>query len=79
MCYQIAKEIGACAAVLKGKIDGIILTGGMSFSPRLTGAISEYVAFLAPVKLVPGEHEMKALAEGAVRALRGEETAKVNA
>ena len=79
MCYQIAKEIGACAAVLKGKIDGIILTGGMSFSTRLTGAISECVAFLAPVKLVPGEHEMKALAEGAVRALRGEETVKIYA
>ncbi len=77
MCYQIAKEIGAVSAVLKGKIDGIILTGGMAYSQRLTDTISSYVEFIAPIKLVPGEHEMKALAEGAIRALTGEEKVKI--
>jgi butyrate kinase len=77
MCYQIAKEIGAAAAALKGRIDGIILTGGMAFSQRLTSTISEYVSFLAPVRLVPGEHEMSALAEGAIRALSGAEPIRI--
>jgi len=76
MCYQISKEIGACAAVLKGKIDAVILTGGMANSKRLTGYISDHVGFIAPVKVVPGEHEMKALAEGALRALTGQEDVK---
>jgi butyrate kinase len=76
MCYQIAKEIGAVAAVLKGKVDKIIMTGGMANSKRLTAIISEYVAFIAPISLIPGEHEMSALAEGAIRALAGEETIK---
>jgi butyrate kinase len=79
MCYQIAKEIGAAATALKGRIDGIILTGGMANSKRLTDTLTEYVRFIAPVALVPGEHEMKALAEGAIRALTGVETAKVYA
>lgn len=79
MCYQIAKEIGGAATALKGRIDGIILTGGMANSRRLTDMLTEYVRFLAPVTLVPGEHEMKALAEGAIRALTGVETAKVYA
>jgi butyrate kinase len=76
MCYQIAKEIGAVSAVLKGKIAGIILTGGMAHSKLLTQTISSYVEFIAPVRLVPGEHEMPALAEGAMRALAGEENIK---
>ena len=77
MCYQIAKEIGAVSAALKGNIDGIILTGGMARSIRLTEMITAYVKFIAPVKVVPGEHEMKALAEGAMRALKGLEQVKV--
>lgn len=79
MCYQIAKEIGAAATALKGRIEGIILTGGMANSKRLTDALTGYVRFLAPVALVPGEHEMKALAEGAIRVLTGVETVKVYA
>ncbi len=79
MCYQIAKEIGAMAAVLKGRVDGVILTGGMANSRRLTDAVTSYVSFIAPVKLVPGEHEMKALMQGAIRALTKMETAKVYA
>ncbi|MDD4050627.1 MAG: butyrate kinase [candidate division Zixibacteria bacterium] len=79
MCYQIAKEIGAAAAALKGRVDGIILTGGMANSKRLTDTVTEYVRFIAPVAVIPGEHEMKSLAEGAIRALTGVETAKVYA
>jgi butyrate kinase len=77
MCYQIAKEIGAAGAVLKGKIDAVILTGGMAHSKRLTSAIVDHVGFIAPVKIVAGEYEMEALAEGALRALTGEEEVKV--
>jgi butyrate kinase len=77
MCYQIAKEIGAASAALKGKVDAVILTGGMAHSMRLTSAIVEYVEFIAPVRIVAGEYEMEALAEGALRALNGEEEVKV--
>ena len=73
MAYQIAKEIGAMATVLNGRVDAIILTGGLAQSERLTGWIEERIKFLAPVKRVPGEFEMKALAQGALRVLQGEE------
>ena len=76
MAYQVAKEIGAAGAVLKGKIEAIILTGGMAHSRRLTDEISSYVAFIAPIVMAAGEHEMQALAEGATRALSGEEEVK---
>ena len=72
MCYQVAKEIGAMAAVLRGKMDGIVLTGGMANSQRLVQTIKNYVSFLAPIYVYPGENEMKALALGALRALHGE-------
>lgn len=76
MAYQVAKEIGSAATVLKGKVEAIILTGGMAYSERFTRLISERVSFIAPVKLYPGEDELSALAEGALRVLRGEEKAK---
>lgn len=76
MIYQIAKDIGAMAAVLKGKIDGIVLTGGLAQSEMVTSGIKEYVEFLAPVFIYPGEDEMRALEEGALRVLRGEEEIK---
>ncbi len=76
MCYQIAKEVGALGAVLKGHVESIILTGGMAHSKRLTENISEYVRFIAPIRIVPGECEMLALAEGALRVLTGDEQAK---
>jgi butyrate kinase len=77
MAYQIAKEIGAYATTLKGQVDAIVLTGGLANSERLTSAISQYVEFIAPVLVYPGEDEMLALAEGALRVLAGEEKAKV--
>jgi butyrate kinase len=77
MAYQIAKEIGAYAAVLSGKIDAIILTGGLAFSSRLTAWIKERVDFIAPVVLYPGEDEMTALVEGVLRVFDGTEEALV--
>ncbi len=76
MAYQIAKEIAANAAVLSGQVDAIVLTGGLAYDSLLVSLITERVNFIAAVKVVPGEHEMKALAEGALRVLRGEEPAK---
>jgi len=74
--YQIAKDIGAMSAVFCGKLDRIVLTGGMAYSERLVEAIRERVDFIAPLKIVPGEEEMKALALGTLRVLRGTEKAK---
>lgn len=76
MVYQVAKEIGAMAAVLKGKLDGIVITGGLIHSERLLNALTDYIDYLKPIYLHPGEEEMLALAEGALRVIRGEETAK---
>lgn len=76
MAYQIAKEIGAAAAVLEGKVDAILLTGGLAYDTLLTGWIQKRVEFIGQVKIYPGEEEMTALAEGGLRVLRGEEKAK---
>ena len=77
MAYQIAKCIGEMATVLMGKVDAIIVTGGMAHSKRLTAWIAERVGFIAPVAVMPGENEMQALAEGALRVLRGGEKARI--
>lgn len=76
MAYQIAKEIGAMATVLNGKVDAIVLTGGLAKSEMLTGWIVERVKFIAQVLIFPGDDEMKALAKGALRVLDGSEIAK---
>ncbi|MTI57701.1 butyrate kinase [Geosporobacter ferrireducens] len=77
MAYQVAKEIGSCAAVLKGKVDAVILTGGIAYDKKFVKWVSDRVAFIAQVIVYPGEDEMIALAEGGLRVLRGEETAKI--
>jgi butyrate kinase len=77
MTYQISKEIGAMATVLKGKVDAVILTGGIAYSNLLCEKIAKRVQFIAPVKVYPGEDEMLALAEGTQRVLDGEEQAKI--
>ncbi len=77
MGYQIAKEIGAMATVLKGKVDVIVLTGGVAYSQYLTDYIKERVSFIAPVDIKPGEDEMKALNDITLRALNGEEKIKI--
>jgi len=74
MAYQIAKDIGAMAAVLAGDVDGVVLTGGLAHSEMLTGWVRQRVKFIAPVFVFPGEDEMEAMASGALRILRGEET-----
>lgn len=75
MVHQIAKEIGAMAAVLDGEVDGIILTGGLARSGYIVEGVKKKVAFLGEVFVVPGEEEMEALAAGALRVLNGEEAA----
>jgi len=76
MAYQISKEIGAMATVLKGEVERILLTGGLAGSELLTGWIRRRVEFLAPVEVLPEVEEMKALALGALRVLDGEIEAK---
>ncbi len=72
MAYQVAKEIGAMATVLEGRVDAILLTGGLVRSNLLTRWISERVDFIAPVRVLPVQ-EMEALATRALAALRGDE------
>lgn len=77
LAYQIGKEIGSYAPVLCGKVDRIIITGGLAYSKSLMKKIIEMVSFIAPVEVVPGEDEMQALAEGAFRVLNNQEKAKI--
>ena len=72
MAYQVGKSIGACAAALKGEVDGIILTGGIAHNGDLVNYVKEMVSFIAPVVVYPGEDEMKALAMNGYMVLRGE-------
>lgn len=77
MAYQIAKEICAEATVLKGKVDEIIFTGGMSKSKRLIDLITERVHFISKIYIFPGEMEQEALCLGALNVLRNREEAKI--
>jgi butyrate kinase len=77
MAYQVAKEIGAMGVVLEGKIDAILLTGGLAYDQNFAGWIERRVRHLAPVRVYPGEEEMTALAGGALRVLRGEESPRI--
>jgi len=72
MAYQVAKEIGAMATVLAGRVDAIVLAGGLAGSALVVGWIKERVGWVAPVLVFPGEDEMRALAQGALRVIRGE-------
>ena len=81
MAYQIGKETGAMAAVLRGgvnggKVDAVLVTGGMAHSERLVERLRGFVEWIAPVAVYPGEDELRALAEGVFRVLDGEEEAK---
>jgi butyrate kinase len=76
LVYQIGKEAGAMAAVLKGKVDAVLLTGGIARSERVVRQLRSYVEWIAPVRVYPGEDELQALAEGVFRVLNGEEQAK---
>lgn len=74
---QVAKDIGSMAAVLYGKVDQIILTGGIAYGKYVTEEIANRVKFIAPVTIYPGEDELLALAQGALRVMNGEEEAGV--
>ena len=76
MALSVSKAIGTLSVVVDGKVDQIILTGGIANSGYFTGMIEERVKFIAPVSIIPGENEMQALADGACRVLSGEESAK---
>ena len=77
MCYQTAKEIAACAAVLCGKVDAILLTGGIVHSKKIVGILKERIGWIAPVEVYPGELEMQSLSLQTLAALRGEEEINV--
>ena len=72
---QVAKDIGSMGAVLSGKVDQIILTGGIAYGKYVTEEIANRVKFIAPVTIYPGEDELLALAQGALRVMNGEESA----
>ncbi len=76
LSYQVAKEIGSMATVLKGKVDAIILTGGIAHNPMLVEYVREMVQFIAPLHVYPGEDEMKALAMNGLRVLKGDTNPK---
>ena len=76
MAYQIAKEIGAMATALQGRVDALLITGGMAHSARVVAAVRALVEWIAPVVVYAGEDELQALAEGVLRVLRGEELAR---
>ena len=71
--YQIAKDAGAMAAVLHGKVDAIILTGGIAYSQLTVDKLTESIGWIAPITVYPGEDELLALAQGALRVMTGEE------
>jgi butyrate kinase len=76
MVYQIGKEVGAMAVALKGKVDAVLLTGGMAHSNKLVTLLRDALDWIAPIRIYPGENELQALAEGVFRVLNGEEQAK---
>ncbi|WP_080845249.1 butyrate kinase [Cytobacillus gottheilii] len=76
MAYQVAKEIGSAGAVLSGKVDAIIITGGLAYGKDFVKEISNRISWIADVIVKPGENELQALAEGALRVLLGEEGPK---
>jgi len=76
MVFTVAKQVGACAAVLKGRVDGIVLSGGLAFSAEFVERIKECIQFLGPVFVFPGENEMVALAQAGLRVIRDEKQAR---
>ena len=75
--YQIAKDAGAMAAVLHGQVDQIILTGGIAYAPLTRERLTESLGWIAPITVYPGEDELLALCQGALRVMTGEEEPKI--
>ncbi|MHA6486012.1 butyrate kinase [Bacillus cabrialesii] len=76
MAYQVAKEIGAASAALKGEVEAIVLTGGLAYGKSFVSSISSYIDWISDVLVYPGENELQSLAQGALRVLLGEEQSK---
>lgn len=76
MIYQVAREICSYGAVFEGKVDCIVLTGGIAHSSYVTDGVGRMTGFMGPLEVVAGEFEMTALALGGLRVLRGEEKAR---
>jgi len=76
MIYQTCKEIAAMGAVLEGKVDAVVITGGIANSKKITARMKERIGFVAPIILYPGENEMDALALGALEVMQGNEPLK---
>ncbi|PLV32770.1 Butyrate kinase 2 [Bacillus subtilis subsp. subtilis] len=76
MAYQVAKEIGAASAALKGEVEAIVLTGGLAYGKSFVSAIRSYIDWISDVLVYPGENELQSLAQGALRVLLGEEQSK---
>ncbi len=77
MAYQIAKEIGASSTIFNGQVDAIVLTGGLAYGKDFVSQITKRIDWIADVIILPGEDELQALAEGALRVLKGEEEPKI--
>jgi butyrate kinase len=77
MILQISKDIGSMACVLNGKVDQILITGGIAYNSSVTHSITERTGWIAPVSVYPGEDELLALVQGALRVMNGEEQAMV--
>ena len=75
--FQVAKDIGSMAAVLKGKVDAIVVTGGIAYDKGVVAGLKEACEWIAPFTVYPGEDELGALVQGGLRVLNGEEEAKV--
>ena len=74
---QVAKDIGSMACVLQGKVDQILVTGGIAYDKVVTGGLQEKAGWIAPMTIYPGEDELMALVQGGLRVLNGEEELKV--
>ena len=77
MCYNVSKQIGAMAGALSGKVQAILLTGGIAYNEPIVEYIREHCGFIAPVEVYPGENELEALVMNALVVLRGTITPKV--
>jgi butyrate kinase len=77
MAYQVSKEVGAMAAVLRGNVDAVVITGGVAYDRNFVGWIRDRIGFISQVLVYPGEEEMEALALGALRVLRSLEEARI--
>lgn len=77
MALNVAKNIAKLAVDVNGKVDYIVLTGGIAFSKKFTDLVTERISFMAPVEVIPGEKEMDSLSQGILRVLTGVETARV--